>query len=425
MENFKTIQVSSDKRRVDIGSGLRWVDVYTAIERDGLGVVGGRVSVSMHPGLQSFMLIRHKVAPVGVSGLILGGGISHFASRLGWACDNVASYELVTASGLAINVSRSSYPDLYWGLKGGGNNFGVVTKFELDAFPLGQMWGGQRTYSESSFSEILDAIYQFTIEGSSLDLDAAQIVVSHLLRFSYWKVLAYGSQAFATAPSIGKVAFANLHYAKPIANATVFQRWSNITAIADTTDFRTMSEMAILLNEGAPAAGVYQTWWGISLVMDRHLMGFAVDTFYAQAASIADLDKIYLVMAIQPILEGALVAMQKNGGNALGLDADRGPYFVLNFNAAWNKKEYEPQFHRVISKTISIVEQEARKTKLDNDFIYMNYASEYEDPLNSYGLANKKRLLHISKKYDPAQIFQTLQPGGFKLTRGAPNPHLP
>ena len=103
-----------------------------------------------------------------------------FASKRGWACDNVASFELVTASGFAINVSAASYSDLYWALRGGGNNFGIVTNFKLDAFPLGQMWGGQRVYLEDATPAVLDAIYEFTVTGSAKDEDAAQIVVSSL-----------------------------------------------------------------------------------------------------------------------------------------------------------------------------------------------------------------------------------------------------
>jgi FAD/FMN-containing dehydrogenase len=177
LENFKEVKVSSDKKTVDIGPGLRWVDVYTAIEKDGLSVAGGRVSqYTLFHSLYA-LLTNGKMAPVGVSGLILGGGISHFASKLGWACDNVASFDLVTASGLAIDVSSTSHSDLYWALRGGGNNFGIVTNFKLDAFPLGQMWGGMRVYVESSFPDVLDAIHQFTITGSVRDEDAAQIVV--------------------------------------------------------------------------------------------------------------------------------------------------------------------------------------------------------------------------------------------------------
>ncbi|KAI8931633.1 hypothetical protein NX059_011284 [Plenodomus lindquistii] len=388
MEGFKQITVASDKQSVDIGPGLRWIDVYTAVEEDGFSVVGGRM------------------APVGVPGLILGGGISHFATKRGWACDNVKSYELVTASGLSINVSYETYPDLYWALRGGGNNFGIVTNFELVAFPQGDMWGGQRVYLENSFPAVLDAIYDFTITGSTKDEDAAQIVT------------------FASAPGIGKVAFANIHYAKPIANASVFSAWNNITAIDDTTGLRRMSGMADLLNQGSPAPGAYQTWWGISLKMDRALIGFIVDTFFAEEATVADVEKILLIMAIQPITEGALKSMQKNGGNAIGLDPAGGPYFILNFNAAWNDEQDEPAFHAVISRIIGIIKAEAKNRGVDNDFVYLNYASEYQDPIGSYGAANKQRLIEISKKYDPKQVFQYLQPGGFKLVKGAPQSSL-
>jgi FAD/FMN-containing dehydrogenase len=117
------------------------------------------------------------MSPVGVPGLILGGGISHFSNKLGWACDNVASYELVTASGLAITVSAKTYSDLYWALRGGGNNFGIVTNFKLNAFPQEELWGGQRVFLEDQFSRNMNAIYEFTINGSPKDLDAAQIIV--------------------------------------------------------------------------------------------------------------------------------------------------------------------------------------------------------------------------------------------------------
>lgn len=186
-----------------------------------------------------------------------------------------------------------------------------------------------------------------------------------------------------------------------------------------------MSGMADLLNQGAPAPGAYETWWGISLKMDRSLLTFIIDTFYREEATVADVEKILLIMAIQPITTGALKAMQKNGGNALGLDPAGGPYFVLNFNAAWNNAADEPKFHHVIATIISQIKDEAKKQGLDNDFEYLNYASEYQNPIENYGAANKARLQSISKKYDPQQVFQVLQPGGFKVTRGAPNPDVP
>lgn len=213
-----------------------------------------------------------------------------------------------------------------------------------------------------------------------------------------------------------------MHYAKPVANASVFSRWNNMTALTDTTGLRTMSGMANHMNEGAPAVSTYKSWWGVSLKMDKSLLQFVVDAFFEQEAIVADVEKILLAMAVQPITEGALAAMQKNGGNALGLNPDNGPYFVLNFNAAWTKQEDEPKFQNAISNVIKAAKSEAKRKGLDNDFIYLNYASEFQDPIGSYGAANKEWLMKVSKTYDPAQVFQYLQPGGHKLNKGAVRP---
>jgi FAD/FMN-containing dehydrogenase len=117
------------------------------------------------------------MSTIGVSGLLLGGGISYFANKMGWACDNVVSYEVVTASGIIVTASPTQYSDLYWALRGGGNNFGVVTKFNVNAFPNGNMWGA-RLFSPDQFSKALDAVYNFAYNSAS-DLEAAMILVSH------------------------------------------------------------------------------------------------------------------------------------------------------------------------------------------------------------------------------------------------------
>ncbi len=78
------------------------------------------------------------------------GGVSFFAARYGFLCDNVLNYELVLPYGKIINANKTSYSDLFRSLKGGSNNFGVVTRFDIKTFKQGKFWGGAVAYDISS-----------------------------------------------------------------------------------------------------------------------------------------------------------------------------------------------------------------------------------------------------------------------------------
>jgi hypothetical protein len=349
------------------------------------------------------------MAPVGVPGLVLGGGISFFSNKRGWACDNVASYEVVTASGLVVTASPTQFSDLYWALRGGGNNFGIVTNFKLDAFPLGKMWGGQRIFTENNFAAVLDAVYKFATVGSSKDTDAAEIV------------------SFGNYPGMGKIAIVQTHYAQPIANASVFADINALTPVMDDTAIGYLSELTVKMNGGSPndTLGSLQTQWDATFKVDRELFTFLVDTFYGLIPDVQNLQGAFPTISIQAITEGQLKGMQKNGGNALGLSPSRGPIFIMNMSASFANAADEAAILKFFSTIIKKVKAEAKSKGLDSDYIYMNYASQFMDPIASYGAANVGRLVAVSKKYDPTHVFQNLHPGHFKLTKGAPNPNMP
>jgi FAD/FMN-containing dehydrogenase len=132
-------KLSDDKKTVAVGPGNRWLDVYDYLTPHNLAVVGGRA------------------ASVGIGGLTLGGGISHHTNEYGLACDNIASYELVTASGKILNVSHELYSDLYWALRGGTNNFGIVTTFFYETLDQGLMFASKRQYNATHVPDLLDA----------------------------------------------------------------------------------------------------------------------------------------------------------------------------------------------------------------------------------------------------------------------------
>ena len=121
---MKGIHVDPKGRTVRAEGGTTWAEVNRATQLHGLAVTGGVVSST------------------GVAGLTLGGGIGWLMGKHGLALDNLLSIELVTAEGKHLRASKEDAPDLFWALRGGGGNFGVVTSFEFRLHAVGPMVTG-------------------------------------------------------------------------------------------------------------------------------------------------------------------------------------------------------------------------------------------------------------------------------------------
>ncbi|KAH8901257.1 FAD binding domain-containing protein [Thozetella sp. PMI_491] len=161
---------------VRIGPGNRWDDVANALDGTGFTAVGGRIG-----NIGSVYLLAFFTAILGnVGGFLMGGGLSFMSSEYGWGANSVLAYELVLANSTILNVTLYSHPDLFRSLRGGGNEFGIVTAFTLQAYPQGQVWGGTVTYSadNATSEKVLSAINDFMLNNK--DARASIIPTSEL-----------------------------------------------------------------------------------------------------------------------------------------------------------------------------------------------------------------------------------------------------
>jgi FAD/FMN-containing dehydrogenase len=151
-KNIKDITFSEDLSTVTVGAGLTWAEVYEATEARGYMVGAGRFGT------------------VG-TGLLLGAGFSYLNNRHGLGADNVAGHNVILANGTTVFANATQHPDLHWALKGGGNNFGVVSHYELVLHPSNGCFGGRFTYPHSSIAAVKEATYEYHVKNAIEDKD--------------------------------------------------------------------------------------------------------------------------------------------------------------------------------------------------------------------------------------------------------------
>ena len=137
LSGMKGTRVDPAKRTVQAQAGLNWGEFNRETQAFGLATTGGVVSTT------------------GIAGLTLGGGLGWLMSKHGLSCDNLISADVVTADGQFLTANTEQHPDLFWGLRGGGGNFGIVTTFEYRLHPVGPVLGGMLIYPRDKSHEVL------------------------------------------------------------------------------------------------------------------------------------------------------------------------------------------------------------------------------------------------------------------------------
>ena len=157
---MKRVEVDVSKRVARVQAGALVRDLDTATQHFGLATTSGGCPT------------------VGIAGFTLGGGEGRLMEKFGAACDNLLSAQVVTVDGRQIEASPKSNPDLYWAIRGGGGNFGVVTALEYQLHPVDQVLSGALTYPHGRIPDLLQAFIKF-LAGAPDEMDAfAQLLPS-------------------------------------------------------------------------------------------------------------------------------------------------------------------------------------------------------------------------------------------------------
>jgi hypothetical protein len=146
LSGLQDVVVDPDRQTARAGGGCTWAVFNDATNAHGLATTGG------------------IIGSTGIAGLTLGGGIGYLARKYGLSCDNLVSAEVVTADGQVLTASERDHPDLFWALRGGGGNFGVVTTFEYRLHPVADVYGGPIAYPVDRTEDILRFYREYLAE---------------------------------------------------------------------------------------------------------------------------------------------------------------------------------------------------------------------------------------------------------------------
>ncbi|KAI0832164.1 putative FAD-binding oxidoreductase [Hypoxylon sp. FL0890] len=375
MSNFTRLDYDAGRSIATIGAGLRWGDVYTQLQTHGVIAVGGRV------------------LDVGVPGLTLGGGLSWFTDLYGLACDNVVNMQVILADGSIVNANTKENKDLFWALKGGANNFGIVTKFTVTTYPLGQVWGGIKTYATEQLPQLVDAYFEYQ---SAEHKDP------------------YANLIMAVSPTNASIgALVSMVYLKPEEEPAAFAPFYSINTTSDSTAIKSFTDY--LAEYGVPSVPRFD-WHATSFKLDKSLYE-EVGNIITSSPSVETIKAVtagFMAITMQPISSGSVeIGRASNEGNALGLEAVNQTWLATA--TGWWFPNDDQTVHDAGD---AIIDQFVAASTSKGDhvpFLFMNDASWDQDVLVSYGEENYKRLKEVQMKYDPNLVFQRLVPGGFKL----------
>jgi FAD/FMN-containing dehydrogenase len=360
---MRGVQVDPSTRVAHVQPGLTWGDLDHETQSFGLATPGGIVSAT------------------GVAGLTLGGGFGWLSRKYGLTADNLRSVKMVTADGRFVTASEREHPDLFWGVRGGGGNFGVVTSFEFQLHPVGpKVMAGLVFYPMEQAREVLHFYREYAASAPD------ELTTMAVLRMA--PPAPFLPKQFHGAPVIGIA----VCYAGSLEEGErALRPLKNFGApIADVIEPKPFVRHQTLLDAASPN-GRHYYWKSEYLPGPEHAALETVSDYSRQLSS-----PLTAVLLFQ--LGGAIRRVDEQATAA----GNRNAEFVLNIQSAWLEAG-ESQRHIQWTR-----EFWTAMRPFSTGGVYMNFLSmdEGEERVRAAYGANYDRLVAVKKSYDPANLFR-------------------
>ncbi|KAE8370571.1 hypothetical protein BDV27DRAFT_140195 [Aspergillus caelatus] len=373
MRLMNQVELSKDQKIARIGGGAVWDIAYSHLVPHNLTVMGGRI-----PG-------------IGVGGFATGGGITFASREHGFSCDNIHGYEVVLGSGKVIYADQISHPDLWLALKGGSNNFGIVTRFDVATIPQGKMWYSMLNYNYTNATLWAHAkAFSNFMKPESHDSAA---MMAMFLDYVDGRLLLSDA----------------MWYTKEVEKPTVYDAFTEIPNLGGVAELNTTDNVVEKFGENIPS----KVERGFQLTFSFHnpdpMVYMQLFKIWEKGLSkIANVEGIFVEFLTQP-------HPVTNGTNMFGLTPGKTDDVMVDMTATYAKKADDALVKSVIT---DIVNQQRAVLKAHGyliDFIYLNYADISQKVLQSWGADKIAKLRAVSKRYDPKGVFQKQVPGGYKI----------
>jgi len=321
------------------------------------------------------------VSATGIAGLTVGGGFGYLTRRHGWTCDNVVSMDVVTADGAFVRASATEDPDLFWALRGGGGNFGIVTSFEYRLFPVGpDIFGGAIAWAGEDAPQVLEAYRRFS---AAAPRELTSIAVLRVAPPAPWLPKEVHGKPIA--------AIFVCHTGKAEDGEALVAPLRQLgRPVADILTRRPYAQMQSLLDGTQPKGRRYY-WKSHYLAgIEPRTIALAVE----HAGRIRSPHSAVILFQIQGAL-GELSTDHSPVGN-------RDAAYVLNIAGSWEK----PQDDAVNMQWARDAFEAMRECSTGGTYVNFLTEEEGRDRIEAaYGMATLERLAALKRQYDPDNFF--------------------